>query len=115
MKIMVDPMAALRRAAEDKVENFFNVEATLNVHRDQEYAAKREAAKAVLAGGVSEHLQAEADLRGTSAETLAKVIVSKPNNVLERGLRRRKALMAVQNAKTPAEVDAVLKALGARP
>jgi hypothetical protein len=114
MKITVDPMVALRKTAEDKIEGIINAEASLNLYRDQEHAAKRLAAKAVISGDASHHLQAEAEMTGTTVEELARVILSKPDNVLERGLRRRKALMAVRHAKTPAEIDAVLKELGAK-
>jgi hypothetical protein len=114
MKITFDPMAALRQAAEDKIEGIFNVEATLNIHRDQEHAAKRQAAKAQLYGEKSDHLEAEAKLTGTTVDDLARVILSKPDNVLARGLRRRRALVGVRSAKTPAEIDTVLKELGAK-
>jgi hypothetical protein len=114
VKITIDPMLALRQAAEDKIEGIFNVEASLNIHRDQEHAAKRQAAKAQLNGEKSDHLEAEAKMTGTRADDLARVILSKPNNVLERGLRRRQALVAVRTANSPAEIDRVLKELGAK-
>lgn len=95
-------MPRLRAEAEMKINARFGPTAL-----DLEHAAKRLEASRVAAGGTSAALEAEAALSGTTAAALAAVILTKPDDVLERGLQRRQAILAVRAAKTPAEIAAL--------
>lgn len=114
MKIKLQPMLDpdYLMAAEETVNQAINIEASINVHRDQEYALKRKIAADVLADG--EHVppfefEKEAALMGITVVQLAKMIVGKPDAVLARSLRRRLDVLAIRNAKQPSEIEAILK------
>lgn len=81
------------------------------------WTRKREVARAVKAGDwAGGSLAEEAKLRGMTAQTLADLILSKPDPaaiVDARELRRQTALLAIDAAKTPAELDAIIANLGA--
>lgn len=104
MRIEIDPMPALRADAERKINEHFNALAAVSIQQDAEHAAKR--AEAVK--DRSPTLEAEAALTGTTGVALAAVIMSKTDNVLTRGLVRRKAVLAARKASTPDELAAIL-------
>ncbi len=108
MRIIIDPLAKLRSAAELRIEVHFNNLARGNVQKDQEHALKRQEAVQHVGGNPSELLKAEAGLSGVSADDLARTILSKPNDLAERALARRKAILRVRSAKTIDDLDAVL-------
>lgn len=105
MKLTLDPMPALRRAAKGKVNTHFNNLA--QAHRDAAYAMKR----AVAGAGAPfpDWFLQEAELRGITSTALASLILSKPDVLSERELRRQRLMFALDQAKTPAELDAVLR------
>lgn len=98
--------------AEEAVNQAINIEASINVHRDQEYALKRKIAADVLAQGESAaplEFAKEAELMGLSVVALAQIVAAKPDEVLARGLRRRADVLAIRNAKQPSEIEAILQ------
>lgn len=110
MKIIMNLMPTHLAKAEAAIDGHFNAQAAMNAQKDQEYTAKKSIALDVLAGGdVPAVFAAEADLMGLSVSDLANVIASKPDLVLERGLRRRTAIIAVRAATTSSAIDEVLK------
>lgn len=96
----------MKAAAVDTVNAHFNTLALNNVHRDAAHAQKREWAR-----GDTSKLAGEATLRGTTADTLAAIILAKPDNVGEREHLRQLSLLQVEAAKTPADLDAAVKQL----
>jgi len=105
----IDPMPALRDAAKARVDRSFNTEAAAMAHQDAAYAAKRELAVRALTGDVSELMAVEADLRGVSVADLASDILTKPDTVAAREMRRQAVLAAIRNAATPAELEQLAK------
>jgi hypothetical protein len=53
-----------------------------------------------------------AAIEGVNAQELAATILAKPDDVMQRANTRRKAVLAVRAAKTPAELDSVLEQNG---
>lgn len=114
MKIKLRPMLdqGYLCEAEEAVNQAINIEASINVHRDQEYALKRKIAADVLAQGESAaplEFAKEAELMGLSVVALAQIVAAKPDEVLARGLRRRADVLAIRNAKQPSEIEAILQ------
>ncbi|MGO3934768.1 hypothetical protein [Rhodopseudomonas pseudopalustris] len=108
----IDPMPALRDAAKARVDRSFNTEAAAMAHQDAAYAAKRDLAARALAGDLSELMLVEAELRGVSVADLASDILTKPETVAAREMRRQTVLAAIRNAATPAELEQVTKIYG---
>jgi hypothetical protein len=102
MKLVIDPMPALREVATLRVNEYFNTQAINNVHRDLAHAQKREWAKS----GQLDKLAPEATLRGIQPEDLATLIISKTDTAADRELRRQTILLRIAAATTPAELDA---------
>jgi hypothetical protein len=109
MRITVDPMPHLRERARWRVDAQFNAQAM--PHRDAARAAKRAAAKRVLAGESEASLDEEAALRAVTALELAALILSKPDELQEREIKRQRLLKAIADAATPAGLDAALVGL----
>jgi hypothetical protein len=106
MKLVLDPMPALRDLTTHRVNAHFNDIATGNLHRDQAHALKRDQAAQVAAGGAAPaEFAAEADLRGLTAQALATLVLSKGNSAAQRELDRQKILAKIAAAVTPAELD----------
>jgi hypothetical protein len=82
---------------------------------DAIHTRKREIAADVKAGQAApDAFQQEAELRGVTADDLADLILSKPCPIVaadERELQRQRILLAVEAAKTPADIEAALSAL----
>lgn len=112
LKIKPNPMPDLRADAERKINEAFNDEHGRSAQRDSEYAVKRAAAAAILAGGeATPEFTAEAALTGVSVVHLAKVVSTKPDTIAQRGLRRRQAIEAVRSAKTPQEIEQIVNSV----
>lgn len=105
MKLTLDPMPALRTVAVTKINAIFNTLAA--PHIDAAHAEKRKAAAA--GAPYPDWFSAEATLRGITPDALAALITIKPDNVGARELARQQALAAIAAAKTPAELDAIVK------
>jgi hypothetical protein len=93
-------MPALRAARRAKVNEAFN--STAQSHVAQAHAQKR-----LWAMTNDPALQPEADLRGITVAELSALILAKPDTFAERELRRQQIMMAIDAARTPAELDAI--------
>lgn len=108
MKITLDPMPMLRAKAEEAVNAHFNRIAAERLQRDHEHARKRAIAEMVLAGGEAPAtFVEEAALMGLPADELARTILAKPDEVMERGLKRRRIILAIRAARTPAALERI--------
>lgn len=105
MKLKLDPMPALRLDAKAKVNAHFNN--LTQPHRDAAYAMKRNAA--TVGAPYPAWFTQEATLRGITPAALASLILSKPDVLSQRELRRQRAMLTLDMAKTPAEIDAVVQ------
>lgn len=105
MKLTIDPMPALRAVAVIKINAQFNTQA--QPHIDAAHAEKRKVAAA--GSPYPDWFVAEAELRGISAADLAALIASKPDGIGAREIERQRRLAAIDAAKTPAELDAIVK------
>lgn len=108
MKLVSDPMATLRLSARAKVDNYFNM--VFSTHKEAARAAKRVAATQFVAGQLSP-LDYEAGVRGISTADLAKLILSKPDEVQQREDRRQSLFAAIGKAATPEDLDAITSRL----
>lgn len=104
MKLTLDPMPALRFTAAGKVNTHFD--GLARPHRDAAHAMKRATAKA--GAPYPEWFAQEAALRKITPQALADIVLSKPDVVAERELHRQRAMLALDEAKTPAEISALL-------
>jgi hypothetical protein len=111
MKIDTDPMPLLRIAARDKVDMAFNADAQRHLHRNAAHVAKRAAAQRLLAGEPVTALDEEAALRGLSSADLARLILTKPDEIMEREVCRQRVFAAIAQAATPAALDDIVKNL----
>lgn len=102
MRLSVDPMPALRAARKVVINAAFNNAAAHGVHLDQAHAQKREWAKVEDA-----RLLPEAELRGISVAELSTLILSKPDALAERELRRQSLMARIEAALTPADLDQI--------
>lgn len=102
MRIVADPMPALRAAAVAKVNERYNYLATQEIHRDAAHAWKRSTAASVLAGDKAPaEFAAEADMLGLSPVAFAELISIKPNAAAQRELDRQTELRAIAAATHP--------------
>lgn len=113
MRLSLDPMPALRERAEGAVNLHYDLIASRQAQRDAEHAAKREAARHVLRGeDAPAWFATAAEIEGMTAFDLAQAIDAKPDDVAERGLARRRVIMAVRQASTAAAIDSMLADAG---
>lgn len=98
MKLCIDPMPTLRQARKDKVNAAFN--SLAGSHIAQAHAQKR-----LWATTQDERLRPEADLRGITVAELSALILAKPDTFAERELERQRIMLAIDAAKTPAELE----------
>jgi hypothetical protein len=102
MRIVADPMPALRAAAVAKVNERYNYLAGQNGHRDQAHFLKRILAAQIIEGGfVPSEFAEEAMLRNVTPLALAQDIVSRPNATAQRELARQTELLAIEAATHP--------------
>jgi hypothetical protein len=115
VKISIDPMPAYRDGAAVKVNAHFTNLASLSAMQESAWKRKREIARAVKAGDCAGMAIAkEAELRGLTPAQLADLILSKldPMTLADaRELQRQTALLAIDAAKTPAELNSILAGL----
>jgi hypothetical protein len=102
MKITVDPMPGLKLDKLRRVNENFNTKAMESLHRDQAHAQKR-----LWAQTNDPALAPEATMRGITVEELSAIILSKPNAGAERELQRQTIMKKIEQAQTPAELDAI--------
>ena len=102
VKASFDPMPLLREAKKERVNAAFNDWAASTAHVDQAHAQKREWASAR-----DPRLQAEADLRGMTLHDLVALILSKPDELAAREAKRIAIMMKIDQATTPAELEAI--------
>lgn len=107
MKIVLDPMPALRAAAAAKVNAYFDAKA--QPHREAAHAAKRAAANAGPPYPV--WFEQEANLRGITPDILSSIVLSKPDMVGERELERQQILARIAVAATPDALSGVVDIL----
>jgi hypothetical protein len=108
---LASKMDERRERAESFVNERINIQAIQSAHQDHEYKIKREIAINLIAdntASVPQEFNDEAALMKITPIELAKLIVAKPDNVLARGLRRRADVLAIRNANTPGEIEAIL-------
>ena len=102
LSITLDPMPALRQAAEDRIDAAFNMMAAQVSHIDAAHAQKR-----AWAANLDPRLKPEADLRGVTVEALSALILSKPDDLAEREAQRVALKLRIRAAATPQELDAI--------
>jgi len=113
-RLVLNPISQLREIAVSRVDALINDEATGSVHKDHEYRLKQDIAKRVLADPSSEtpfEFAEEARLMGISTFDLAMSIDGKSDPVLHRGLRRRRANLAIKRATSEDEINGIINAL----
>lgn len=114
MKIVLDHTEQLRAGAEKAIESFFNREAAAHVQKDMEYRRKKEVSADVMAGGEAPaEFAEEAGLMGISVADLAAMIQAKPDTIMDRAIRRRRAVLAARNATSVDELNGLMAAHGA--
>lgn len=102
MRIVVDPMPALRAAAVAKVNERYNWLASQNLHRDAAHAHKRAVANSVVNGTEPPaEFADEAALRSITSRAFAEIVTSKPNEAAQRELARQTELLAIEAATHP--------------
>lgn len=110
MKLIIDPMPALRAKAVDEI----------NMHFARRFAGmkhtvhlrKAEQARQALTGDVAPTFAAEAGLRGLSVADFAHLVLAKEaegDGWDAAELERQRALLAVEAAQTPGEIDGIVK------
>lgn len=112
MKISIQSSLPARRAeAETAVNDSFNREAAAHVQKDMEYRRKKEVAADVLGGDEAPaEFAEEAHLMGITVEELAAIIQAKPDTIMDRAIRRRRAVLAARSAATVEELNGILAA-----
>ena len=115
MKISIQSSLPARKSeAESVINDWFNREAASSVQKDMEYRRKKEIAESVLAGGAAPaEFAEEAGLMGISVADLAAMIQAKPDTIMDRAIRRRRAILAARNATSVDELNCILAAHGA--
>ena len=104
MRLTVNPMIEVRRRAERRIDFWYTVTA-----QDLAHDRKRQLAEAVAAGGAPSAAFVEAaELEGLHADDFAALILEKPDVLMVRENARRALIVAVRQATTPAQVQAIL-------
>lgn len=113
MKIVIgDAMPGLRERAEARINAHFDALAAGALHRDQEHARKRGVAERWPDVPVPEWFEEAAAVEGMTVAELVQMILQKPDDLAVRGNDRRRAVVAVRAAATPAAVAEAVKAAG---
>jgi hypothetical protein len=117
MKVALQSSMSMRIAvARDAINAHFAAVAAQQAHRDQAHTGKRAVATQVTAGtslSDDDPFAVEASLRSMSIADLAMEVLSKPDTFAARELERQRLLLAVEAAKTPAEIETAIASLGA--
>ncbi len=115
MRVSLDPFPDRKRAAIARVNAHFVALGASVAMQESAWNRKRDIARR-HGNDRTYDFDAEARLRGLSSDELADLILSKPDPAAladARELQRQTALLAIDAAKTPAELDTVLAELGA--
>lgn len=116
-RITFSPLAERRQQAFARINAHFQSLAFANLHREQDWARKREIAGAVKsAGHVASTLEfaAEATSRDLSVSEFADLILSKSNPVDQRSWQRQQAIRAAEAAATLVDLAKVIDQLPQR-
>lgn len=115
MKIAIQSSLPARKTeAETAINDWYNRDAAGSVQKDMEYRRKKEIADAVLSGvEAPAEFTEEASLMGISAADLAAMIQAKPDTIMDRAIRRRRAVLAARNATSVDELNGLMAAHGA--
>lgn len=116
MKIVLNALPGQKTAAVAKVNAYFAAAAASVAMQEAAWLRKREVASSILSGAdtAPAEFTQEAALRGITTAELARLILSKadPAELADaREFRRQRALLAIDAATTPAELDAILAEL----
>jgi hypothetical protein len=116
MRVLLDPFPERKAAAVAAVNAHFVALAASVAMQEAAWKRKREIARGVKAGDwAGMAIAKEAELRGISPAQLADLILSKPDPATladARELNRQTALLAIDAAKTPSELETILSGLG---
>jgi hypothetical protein len=104
----IDQMRIHRDEARDKIDRYFADQLKQQLHRDTIHELKRAAAERLIGGGQHDLLDTEAQLRGMAPIDLAKLIVSKPNDLFDRENRRQKIFQMIEQAADPQALADIL-------
>lgn len=107
----IDQMRIHRDEARGKVDSYFSDLLKQQLHRDTIHAEKRKAAERLLNGEQHALLDPEAQLRGMTAIDLARLIVSKPNDLFDRENRRQTIFKTIEQAADPQALDDILRSI----
>lgn len=110
MRISVQSSLPARKAeAEAIINERFNREAVTDLQKDMEYRRKKEIAESVLDGAeATAEFAEEAKLMGLSVVDLAAIIQAKPDTVMDRAIRRRRAILVVRSTATVDDLNRLL-------
>lgn len=112
MKINLKPIPNEKQLLNDEINATFHSFAAKNLHREQAWKRKREVAKAFLTNETTApSLLSEAQLRGITGEALARLVLSKPDPIDDRELKRQTFLLAVEKATTIDELSIIREQL----
>lgn len=114
MRVSLDPFPQRKAAAVAAVNAHFGSTAAAAAMRESAWVRKRDIARR-HSNERTYDFEMEARLRGLSSDELADLILSKPDPTAladARELQRQTALIAIDAAKTPAELDAIIAGLG---
>jgi len=111
MRVSIDPVPALRAAAEERA-NFHHAANGQTIAHD----CKRRAAEQFMAGGdASKEFQDAAAIEGLTVVQFASLILSKPDEIMQNENKRRKMIVAIRKATTPQELQEALASLPPMP
>jgi len=115
MRVALDPFPDRKTAAVAAVNQYFAGVAAAAAMQEAAWTRKRDIARRASSDR-TQNFESEATLRGLSSDEFAALVLSKPDPAQLAGareLRRQTALLAIDAAKTPAELDAIIANLGA--
>lgn len=115
MRLTLDPMPALRKAAAEKINDHYLGRLGGGLPWTTAHRRKADQARAALTGDIAPTFAAEAELRGMTVEDFAQLVLrkaAKDDGWDATELERQRALLAVEAAQTPGEIDGIVK--GAR-
>lgn len=113
--VNLNPLPRMRDRAVSQINSRYSHLYLTDAHRRLAHTKKAEQARDALSGDIAPTFAAEADLRGMSIADFAHLVLAKA--AADDGwdhveLERQRALLAIDAAQTPAEIDDIVK--GAR-
>lgn len=107
---IADPMPALKARAEELVNEFYY--ATTSAQHLEHTTKKIVAQQLKSDPSVTPAWFLEAaEVEGLQPLKFAELIISKPDGFMDNAVARRRTILAVRGAKTPADLDEILKQL----